>query len=72
VAEESGRDDHARVVSAFIDLEIGAAGQSDLDFDKHLTTAGMRDRHFLNLHVLFAVEDGGCHFPVHFYLLLPG
>ena len=69
VAEERGRDDHAGVVAALIDLEIGAAGESDLDFDQHFALFHARDGHSFNLEIFFAVQDGGRHFSVH--CLLP-
>ena len=51
------------MIAALIDLEIGAASKSDLHLDQDFTIAYARYRHLLDLHVLFAVEDGGCHFP---------
>ena len=55
VAEKGGRDDHAGVVAALVDLEIGAAGESDLDFDEDLAIAYARDGYFFNFEIFFAV-----------------
>jgi hypothetical protein len=60
------------VVSALIDLEIGAAGERDLDFDEKLAIAYVRDGNLLNLHVLFAIEDGCGHFSSHCCPFWPG
>ena len=35
MAEERRRNDHAGVVATLIHLEVGAAGESDLDFDEY-------------------------------------
>jgi hypothetical protein len=43
------------VVSALKDLQIGAAGQCDLDFDQNLAVTHARYRDSLNLEVFFAV-----------------
>ena len=65
VAKEGGRDDHAGVVAALINLEIGAAGEGDLYFDENLTLLDSRDRYSFNFEIFFAVQDGGGHFSVH-------
>ena len=65
VAEEGRRDDHAGVIAALVDLEIGAAGQRDLDFDQNLAVTDARNRYFFDLEVFFAVQDGSGHFSVH-------
>ena len=69
VAEQRGRNDHAGVVSALVNLEIGAAGQRDLHFDQNFALADARDGYSFNLQIFFAVQDGSCHFSVH--CLLP-
>jgi hypothetical protein len=53
------------VVAALINLEIGAAGESDLYFDEDLSLLDARDGHTFNLEIFFAVQDGGGHFSVH-------
>ena len=65
VSEQRRRDNHARVIAALVDLQVGAAGQCDLHFDQYFPIANPRDGHSFNLHVLFAIEDGGCHLSVH-------
>ena len=63
VPKQCRRYDHLGVIASLVDLEIGATSESDLDLDQDFAFAHARDRHLLDLHVLFAVEDGGCHFP---------
>ncbi len=65
VAEKRWRDDHARVVAALVDLQIGAAGERDLDFDQNLAITNARDWYFFDLQIFFAVQDGSGHFSVH-------
>src|SRR5579864_1687125 len=65
VTEEGWGHDHSRVIPALIDLEIGAAGERDLDFDEELAIAHVGDGNLLDLHVLFAVEDGCGHLASH-------
>jgi hypothetical protein len=43
------------VIAALVHLEIGAAGQGDLDFDQDLAVSHARDGYFFNLEVFFAV-----------------
>ena len=68
VAEQSRGNDHAGVVAALVHLEIGAAGQCDLDLDQNLAVSHARDGNFFNLKVFFAVQDGSGHFSVHCWL----
>ena len=63
--EQRRRHDHARVISPLIDLEVGAAGQSDLHLHQYLTFFQFGDRHLLDFDVLFAIEDGGGHLSAH-------
>jgi hypothetical protein len=65
MTEEGWGNDHAGVVAALIHLEIGAAGERDLDLDQHLALFDARDGYSFNFEVFFAVEDGSCHFSVH-------
>src|SRR5215469_16728923 len=53
-----------RMVAALIHLQIGAARKRHFNLDQHFTNVNPRNRDPLNLYVLFAVQHGGCHFPV--------
>ena len=70
--EKSRRNNHARVISPLIHLEISAAGQRDLDFDEDFAILDEGNGNFFNFDVLFTVEDGCCHLSVHFCLSVPG
>ena len=75
VPEQRGRNDHPGMISTLIHLEIGAAGQCHLHLDEYFAFTDGRNRYPLDLHVLFAVEDGGCHLSVHSLIpshVLPG
>src|SRR6185369_2709965 len=65
MAEEGRGNNHASVISALIDLEIGTTGQCDVDLDKDLAIANTWNRNLLDLNVLFTVEDCSCHLSVH-------
>ena len=65
VAEQGGRDDHAGMIAALVDLEIGTAGQGDLDLDENLAVSDARDGNFFDFEIFFAVQDGGGHFSIH-------
>ena len=39
VSKQGRRDDHARVISTLVDLQVGSAGQSDLHFDQYFPVA---------------------------------
>src|SRR5262249_43417978 len=65
VTKQRRRHDHARVIAALKDLEIGAAGQSHVHLHQHFPALQRGDGHFLNLHVLLAVEDRRCHLSFH-------
>ena len=64
MSEERRRNDHSGVVATLIHLEVGAAGESDLDFDEYFTLFHAGNRHSFNLEIFFAVQDGGRHFSV--------
>ena len=49
VAEQRGRNDHAGVIAALVHLEVGAAGQGDLDLDQNLAVTHARDGDFFDL-----------------------
>jgi hypothetical protein len=53
------------MISALVNLEIGTAGQRDLDLDQNLAVADPGDGYSLNFHILFTVEDSCCHMSVH-------
>jgi hypothetical protein len=69
VAKESGRNNHAGVIAALVHLEIGSAGEGDLNFDENFPLIDPGDGHSFNFDIFFAVQDGGGHFSVH--LLIP-
>ncbi len=43
VPEQSRRNDHAGVIAALVNLEVGAAGQGDLHFDENFAIPYVRD-----------------------------
>ena len=53
------------MISALVDLKIGAAGERHLHLDEYFTFTDGRNRDLLNLYVLFTVEDSGCHVSIH-------
>ena len=61
VAEERGRNDHARVISAAKDFEIGAAGESRANADDELAGCGLGNGNLLDADIFAAVKDGGAH-----------
>ncbi len=65
VAKQRRRHDHARVIAALIDLQIGTAGQGHLHLDQHFPFVQRGDRHPFDFDVLFTVEDRRCHLSVH-------
>ena len=65
VAEERGRHDHAGVIAALINLEVGAAGERHLHLDQHLALFHARDGYSFNFQIFFAVQDGSRHFSIH-------
>ena len=72
VSEEGGRDDHAGVIAALVDLEVSAAGERDLDFDQDFALFHAGDGNFFDLQIFFAVEDGSRHFSIHFEFCTSG
>ena len=63
--KQGGWNNHARVIAAAIDLDVGTTGQGHLHFDQDLALFDVRNRNFLDFYVFFAVEDGSRHFSVH-------
>ena len=49
VSEQCGRNDHAGVIAALVDLEVGPTGQGDLDLYENLAIANARDRDLFDL-----------------------
>jgi len=61
VAEDGGRHDHLRVVTALVNLQVGAAGERGLDADADFAGLERRRRDFFNLDFFLPVQDGGFH-----------
>ena len=61
MAEERGRNDHARVISAAKNFEIGAAGERRADADDELAGGGLGNGNLLDANIFAAVKDGGAH-----------
>ena len=61
VAKQRRRHNHARMVAAAEDLQVGAAGERRADADNQLTRPGLGNRHLLNANIFAAVEDCGLH-----------
>ena len=64
MAEHRRRRDHARVIAALPDLQIGAAGERDLYAHQRFVGRQARDIDALDLQILAAVEHGGGHVTV--------
>ena len=61
MAEECGGHDHAGVIAATKDFEIGAAGEGSANLDDELAGRGPGNRHVLDANIFAAMEDGGLH-----------
>jgi hypothetical protein len=61
MAEERGRHDHARVISAPKDLQVRSTGERRADPDNQLTWSSLRDRHAFDAHIFATVEHCGLH-----------
>jgi hypothetical protein len=61
VAEDCGRHDHLRVVTALENFEVGAAGQRSFNLNSHLARFQRRGSDIFDAHLLSAVEDSGFH-----------
>ena len=64
--EHGGGHDHARVVAAAEDLDIGAAGQRHLHPDEDVSAYRFRNGYRLYLQVLLAVKHGSHHLVIHY------
>ena len=65
VAERDGGLEHARVIAAAVDLEVGPAGERGVHTHDDLARTGLRHGNLLNAQILAAVENGGCHVRCH-------
>ena len=74
VSEQRRRHNHARVVAALVDLEVGPAGKRHVHLHQHLAGFERGNGHLLDLDVLFAIEDCSCHlsFQIRFSHSNPG
>ncbi len=61
VAEERGRHDHARVIAAAKDFEIGAAGERRAHANDQFAGGGLGNGNLLDADIFAAVKDGGAH-----------
>ena len=61
VAEESGRDDHAGMIAAAKNFEVGAAGEGGADADDEFTGLRPGNGHIFDANIFAAVEDCGLH-----------
>ena len=61
VSKNGGRHDHAGVMPAFVNLEIGAASERGFDGDANLAGLQGRRGNFLDPDVLASVEHSGFH-----------
>src|SRR5882724_530671 len=61
MSKQRRRHDHARVVAALINFEVGAASQGHVHLHQDLTGLQRGNGDFFYLDVLFAVEDRSCH-----------
>ena len=61
MAKERGRNDHARVIAAAKDLEVGAAGERSAHLDDQLARRGLGNGDLLDADIFAPVEDGGLH-----------
>ena len=73
--KQRGRHNHAGMIAALIHFQIRAAGERHVDLHQNFAVTHARDRHFFNLDIFFAVEDGSRHLAIHSWCpshLLPG
>ena len=64
VPEDSGRNDHPRVVSAAKYFDVGTAGQRRAHADEDVARSNGGNGNPFQLHVLFSVKYGCEHVPV--------
>ena len=61
VAEERRRHDHARMIAAAKDLQVGAAGERRAHADDQFAGCGLGNGNLLDANIFAAVEDCGLH-----------
>ena len=61
VAKQRRGHDHARMIAAAKDLQIGSAGQRSAHADDQFAGSGLGNGHLLDANIFAAVEDGGLH-----------
>src|SRR4030088_1172061 len=61
MAKQSRRNNHAGVIATLVYLEVSPARKRHIHFYQHLAGFKCGNGHLLNLDVLFAIEDRGCH-----------
>ena len=61
MAKQRRRHDHARMIAAAKDLQVGSAGQRRAHAHNQLARGGLWDRHLLDANIFAAVEDCGLH-----------
>ena len=61
MAKQRRRHDHARVIAAAKDLQIGSAGERRAHANDQLAHGGLGNRNLLDADIFAAVEDGGVH-----------
>src|SRR5215475_13017041 len=65
MAKQGGWNDHPRVVTALVHLQVGSASQGDLYLHQYFPLAHPGNRNSLNFDVLLAVEDRCRHLSIH-------
>ena len=61
VPKERWRHNHARMIAAAEDLQVGSAGERRTHADNQLAGPGLGNRNLLDANILAAVEDRGLH-----------
>ena len=61
MAEDGGRHDHLRVITALENFQVGAAGERGLDAEADFARRERPRCDFLDAHIFFSVENGGFH-----------
>ena len=61
VAEERRRHDHARMIAAAKDLEVGSAGERRAHAHDQFARSGLGNRNALDANIFATVEDCGLH-----------
>src|SRR6185437_16963704 len=61
VSKDRGRHDHLRVITAFEDFQVSAAGQGRFDSDAHLARLERLRLSFFDANIFFSVKNSGFH-----------